>query len=339
MLEDRGPRLGLAALRRAVAQLLAREGTTGRLLAEEKLRWRRVYRLSFEIDGRARSFVVKRLAPKRSQRERLVVTRWLPSVGLTHNGPPLLRVVDEETGTCFWHVYEDLGIPPVSTAWSSAQLLRVVETVVQIHRRFEEHPLLGECRAFGRDYGLAFYSSSVRDAIRAVEAIETAGSGTSATCNRLLSQLYPMLDEESERVGLLSELAGPETLLHGDLWTTNILVLERPSGVRIRLIDWDRSGVGPAMYDLSTLLLRFPARMRAGILERYREAGGFVAGDLAELDRNLHTAECARLASCAVGAAVLVQETGAVRWATEELEEVADWFDALGPVVLMPAGA
>jgi thiamine kinase-like enzyme len=36
-----------------------------------------------------------------------------------------------------------------------------------------------------------------------------------------------------------------------------------------RLIDWDHAGVGPASYDLSTFLLRFPPGRRKAILDLY----------------------------------------------------------------------
>jgi hypothetical protein len=335
MLETRG-QPGLPALRSAVERLLGGRNATGRLVTEEKLLRSRVYRIAFEIGGATRSFVVKRLSPTLSHRERLVVTRWLPRVGMSDSGPPLLTVAAEETGTCMWHVYADVGTAADTAAWSPSELSAVLETVARIHRSFEAHALLGECRAFGGDFGPVYYAASVRDAIRGVEAVEIAEARLAATCDGLLAHLYRLLDEEAERLALVRELAGPETLVHGDLWTANVLVRAQPDGVQVRLIDWDHAGVGPATFDLSTFLFRFPLEMRADVVERYREAGGFVAGSLAELDRNLDTAERARLANCAVWAAASVLETGA-DWAEAELAEVAEWFDALEPVLLVPA--
>src|SRR5207247_1903938 len=64
----------------------------------------------------------------------------------------------------------------------------------------------------------------------------------------------------------------PEPLLHGDLWTINAFVEHTPAGPRARLVDWDRVGVGPFSYDLSTFLFRFPPEQRPRILECYRQA-------------------------------------------------------------------
>src|SRR5256712_10003264 len=69
---------------------------------------------------------------------------------------------------------------------------------------------------------------------------------------------------------MLETLGGPETLLHGDLWTTNTFVATTGDGLVARLIDWDHAAVGPASYDLSTFLYRFPRRERPWILEAYR---------------------------------------------------------------------
>src|SRR5207249_826009 len=64
---------------------------------------------------------------------------------------------------------------------------------------------------------------------------------------------------------------GPETLLHGDLWSINVFVIPTAHGPRVRLIDWDHASVGPASYDLSTFLLRLPSQERSWVLEVYRE--------------------------------------------------------------------
>ena len=64
---------------------------------------------------------------------------------------------------------------------------------------------------------------------------------------------------------------GRTVALHGDLWPSNLLVVEKGE---VRLIDWDHAGVGPATYDLSNMLMRLPVGLRLGALADYREAGG-----------------------------------------------------------------
>src|SRR5207249_2815085 len=73
---------------------------------------------------------------------------------------------------------------------------------------------------------------------------------------RLLTRLYRLRDDLPRRVHLLETLGGPDTLLHGDLWTTNTLLHPTPRGLMARLIDWDHAAVGPVSYDLSTFLYR-----------------------------------------------------------------------------------
>src|SRR5207247_6340730 len=89
---------------------------------------------------------------------------------------------------------------------------------------------------------------------------------------RLLARLYCLLAEGPKRAAAVRELGGPETLLHGDLWTTNTFVVPTAAGLQARLIDWDHAGVGPFSYDLSTFLLRLPEDDRPWILQGYADA-------------------------------------------------------------------
>ena len=100
---------------------------------------------------------------------------------------------------------------------------------------------------------------------------------------------------------------------------------------RARLVDWDRLGVGPFSYDLSTFLFRFPPDQRAGILEQYRRAVQRAGGRLAptqQLQLLFDTAERARYANRIIWPALaLVRERAA--WGFPELAEVERWFRAL----------
>jgi len=132
---------------------------------------------------------------------------------------------------------------------------------------------------------------------------------------------------------MLETFGGPETLLHGDLWTTNTFVATTNDGLVARLIDWDHAAVGPASYDLSTFLYRFAKRERPWILEAYRRhvarAGGRLPPDR-ELNLSFETAEYARYANRVIWpAAAILQQKAA--WGWEQLAEVERWFDALEP--------
>jgi thiamine kinase-like enzyme len=129
--------------------------------------------------------------------------------------------------------------------------------------------------------------------------------------------------------------SGPETLLHGDLWPTNMVVLEQPGAVHVRLIDWDQAAAGPIWFDVSTFLLRFPPAHRAWILDAYRRAVGRLAGWRLPRDGDLNpilaTAAYARLASLLVWSiAAAADEPG---WLLERLTETCGWLDEVEPVI------
>ena len=131
----------------------------------------------------------------------------------------------------------------------------------------------------------------------------------------------------------MEETAGPDTLLHGDLWPKNVFVSMTPAGPQARLIDWDHVGVGPASYDVSTFLYQSAPEERPAILQRYREAvgrTGWRLPDQGTLNVLFHTAECARYAHCVVWAAMALLHDGA-EWGIAELMDFEHWFRALRP--------
>ena len=128
---------------------------------------------------------------------------------------------------------------------------------------------------------------------------------------------------------------GPETLLHGDLWTSNLFVTRSADGPHARLTDWDRAGVGPMSYDLSTFLLRFPAAQRAWILDVYTrslENHAWRPPAPSRLNLLFETAELSRYANRVIWPAQAIARDGAP-WGFEELAEVERWFGALDPVL------
>src|SRR6266511_2349145 len=272
---------GLTELGSVLYELLGGSEAAGRLVDQHTLKSRvaRVYRLRFEINGRVRSLVIKRLDPDIAQRNLFVTLRWLPAIGLSQSGPPLLGAAAERSGQCVWHFYEDLGDWTLDPSdLDPGRVKAAVELIAQLHTRFAGHPLLAECRLYGGDLGIHFYASNVRDAIRGLEslrppAVELSSDGL-ALRDRLLARMCQLRDELPHRAQALAELGGPETLLHGDLWTTNTFVMPTAHGLQARLIDWDHAAVGPASYDLSTFLLRFPTHHRLWIVDLYRESTG-----------------------------------------------------------------
>jgi len=147
---------------------------------------------------------------------------------------------------------------------------------------------------------------------------------------RLLERVYVIRDELPLRLEMMKDLAGPETLLHGDLWTSNVFVL--PDG-QARLIDWDHAAAGPPAYDLSTFILRFPQSRRSELIDLYREAAsGWEIPPYEELNLIFETCEYARFACRIIWPAIALWESGAT-WAIDELEEIERWFQAWEPAL------
>jgi hypothetical protein len=305
----------------------------------------RVYRVSYTCDAEeaARTIIIKRLKRDDGKRSELVARRWLRSVGLEHLAPELLGVAEDECGQCIWHAYHDLpGKPLDGKSIDRDHISASIELIAELHVRFADHPVLSECRAHGGRRDSSFYSLQVRDATRALESLRRPDVAISSEHEQLLGNLLDAMQrlraEEPRRVRSLAEFGGRETLLHGDLWPKNIIVTPKADGgYQPRLIDWDQASVGPVSYDLSTFLFRFPRSDRPWILELYRSAiarHGWILPPDELLVELLETAEWARLANCIIWPA---QDVLAHRadWPWQELELVAQWISAAGPILPM----
>lgn len=299
-----------------------------------------VYRLPAAHRVDEPTVVVKHLAPGRGRRNQLVAERWLPAVGLVGHTPSLLGVAAELNGMGVWHVYEDLGNGILETKDPNpAQLEAAVELIAQVHTRFADHRLLAECRLYGDDFGAGFFGANVRDAIRSLEALRPPAleiaPKDAALRDCLLGRLRQLLEEEPSRARVLAEFGGPETLLHGDLWNTNALVVPGHDGPQARFIDWDHVGVGPISYDLSTLLARFPVPHRSrvlGIYQRRLASCGWRLPPVGVLNTLFDTAEYARLANRVIWPALAARD-GQAGWVFEELALLDQWLEELRPVL------
>jgi len=324
----------LAELRVVLLNALG-QATARRLIGLECLK-RGVFRLKVETDDGVRPVVAKQMDAATARRNELVMRRWLPAMGLGDAFPALLGVALGAHGRSVWHVYEDLGECRLDGSGSDRRRVgAALELIARLHVRSASHPLLAECRQEGGDRGANYLLSNVRDAERALEALQAPAvvlaDEQRALRDRMLGRLRALRDTASERARAIEECGGPEVLVHGDLWTTNAFVATTDHGLEARLIDWDRAAVGPFSYDLSTFLYRFPAVERSWIVDQYQLAvrsAGWRLPAPPELSVLFDTAELARYANCAVWAALAALEGPTDRAHLEELAEVERWFEA-----------
>lgn len=321
---------------RLLAGPLQALSTNGRVAVADVTTIRRnVHRLT--LDGASHpNVVVKRLSAPHAQLEQMVTGRWLPAVGLDALGPPRLVAVGDPDGRHAWHVYDDLGRRGLDRRdIDHASLTAAMEKVAELHVAFSRNPVLPEARFAGRDVGVWFYVNSVRDALRAVDllrppAVELSSEDETVR-DRVLDLLTQLVDDEPERVRMLEERAGPVTLVHGDLTRANVFVLDEQGRHRVCLIDWDRCGVAPAAFDISTQLAYHAEPQRQMVLDAYiaamAERGCRFPADL-DWERLVSTFQAGRLANQVIWVAMGIHEgTG---WTCEHLKV---WRDELAAAV------
>jgi Ser/Thr protein kinase RdoA (MazF antagonist) len=315
-------------------EFIGKNHGSGRLMMQERIK-SQVYRLHLELDDEPLTLILKCMEGRIARGNELAARRWLPAVGLAEAGPPLLTTIGTPDGQFVWHAYSDLGANSLAEDMESTRKVEAtVRFIAELHRRFIDHPYMAEFRLSGGDLGAHFVESSLRDANLTLESLtkdQKAKDSNWAVVDRLLERVSGLMGQLPSRLKLLRELSGPETLLHGDLWLSNIFVLPDE---QIRLIDWDRAGAGPIAYDLSTFILRFPPKQRSELIELYREAArpsGWEMPAYKELNHIFETFELARYACVMIWPAIALWESGA-ELALEQLEEIERWFEAWAPI-------
>ena len=350
------------ALESALERLLDTAGAPMRFDGGQTLRPAQVHRVRFReesdaaCEGPLHCLVIKRLSLDRSHREQRAVRHWLPRVGLGAHGAPLLEVAAPPRAACVWHVYEDLGDGTLARfaaepGESREEMVRAaLALVAALHLRFASHPLLADCRLAGIDLGAGFFAASIGDALRSLVALrrrEDLPREQQPLIDCLLERLTALDDQRDVRTREVAELGWPETLLHGDLWLTNFMLVPGAGRPHVRLIDWDRAGIGAALYDLSTFLRQFSPVERPWILAAYRacaERAGWPWPERGLFDRIAETCELGRFASCLAWRtlSVLEHRSGAdspPQWLFDDLVEMESWFAERTPLLPSLDGA
>ncbi|RZU75788.1 phosphotransferase family enzyme [Micromonospora kangleipakensis] len=296
-----------------------------------------VYHLTLTTSQPA-SVVMKRLDPATAHRDCLLALRWLPAVGLADAGPPLLGSACDQDGNTAWSVYEWLD----GRFWNPVapepdDIDRLVDVVASMHVRFASHPVLAEVRHHGAYFGRDAYAGRLNDAMLALAAARGDPDIRAHLAGALLMDLETAVRCAQETAPALlirlNEVGGPDTLVHGDLWPKNVVA----GAGWLRLIDWDRLGVGPAIYDLSTLLLRLPPTARRRVLDRYLAhiaAAGWPVPTVAEvtyLSTALERARLATLVSWRMLDLLHAPAGPAAAWAAEELRSILTWWHQVDP--------
>jgi hypothetical protein len=316
--------------------LLDNEEDSARLIREEKLR-HRVYRVLFEVNGVCRSLIVKSSRVERAERSRMTLRYWLPAVGLDHIGPVLLGATQQQNGA-IWNVYVDHGRRTlIDDPSDSAAATAAIRTVAELHSRFMGHSLLAECRNSGQTLDPYVYESSVMAALSALESIEDLVGVTDAAIlqESLTKRLRVLAQEVGLRTRLLKTLSGPQTLLHGDLYPSNIVLPNGLDGPLSRIVDWDHLGVGPVGFDLVFLLGNLSEELRLDALECYRSLMRNLF-DRWPTEREWNTLfdtfQFVRLAKCVTSFANAIL-VGEVEYGVRKLRDADQWFQDVRPVL------
>src|SRR4029079_11145103 len=74
-------------------------------------------------------------------------------------------------------------------------------------------------------------------------------------------------------------LALPETVIHGDIFPSNVLVARDAGGLHIRGVDWELAPLGPQLIDLAALCIGWPGAERRQLVRAYARTAGLVYGD------------------------------------------------------------
>jgi Ser/Thr protein kinase RdoA (MazF antagonist) len=91
-------------------------------------------------------------------------------------------------------------------------------------------------------------------------------------------------------------LALPATVIHGELYASNVLVQQSDSGLRVCPVDWEMAAIGPGLVDLAALSAgRWSEEQRRELAGAYRDGLSTAGAAAPEMDALLAALDCCHL--------------------------------------------
>jgi hypothetical protein len=147
-------------------------------------------------------------------------------------------------------------------------------------------------------------------------------------CGLRQADLPPGLERELDRLADLAGNAQPQGLVHRDFNSRNILV--RPAGQGPGLVDFQGARLGPAQYDLASLLhdpyVDLPWDLRTRLLDRYMERRAHIAPlDLGDFQDGWPFVSLSRVMQALGAYAFLTRRKGRVHFAVHVGPALKTW--------------
>lgn len=142
-------------------------------------------------------------------------------------------ILEKVPGTELWQIGEKEVWNDVAR-WAARMHAAYLDRVAELHR---DVPLLV--------HDAEFYHVWPKRALEFLRARGDTGSDEMQAVERIASRY----DRVAETLSAL-----PHTLLHGELYPSNVIVQERDDGRRVCAIDWELSATGPGVIDLAALI-------------------------------------------------------------------------------------
>jgi len=194
--------------------------------------------------------------------------------------PTLYGAVRE--GEEVWLFLEDVGTRTFKNEPTLENLQKVTATLAGLHVAFGRDVTAGvlqrRSHLFTRDYPA--YIAGARQALVLTRALVNKKLFPSVT-NRHLSQLEAVVNMYDKVA--IALLGAPQTLVHGDFNSQNIIFDPDPTSDRVYLIDWANAYIGAGLVDLVDLSSFATAHYGPGtmprLLQSYRAAYRSASGE------------------------------------------------------------